>query len=142
LYDLHGIVEMKEELPEFLESKLCEFDRAIGEIAKKKAYLIAKAMSSDYVASCRLQFLRAENYVPEAAADRFARYLQKKLEIFGKEKLVNDVGLRDFTMDDMEALRSGFAMLFDEKDRSGRVVIYMGKTDNVSLESRVSWKDV
>jgi hypothetical protein len=137
LNDLHGIADIPEEPPEVLAAKLSEMDQAIARIPIKTAYLFAMSLSNKYVSSLRLQFLRAEDYDPKNAAERMVRYFDTKCEIFGKDKLVKDVDLGDLSADDMTALQSGFMMLLDDKDRSGRVVMYSGATDKVSLESRV-----
>jgi hypothetical protein len=133
---------MIEESPEFLHTKLWEMDRAIVNIDSingKHAYTIAKSLSSNYVTGIRLQFLRAESYNPEKAAERCLRFLETKLEIWGQARLAKSLDLSDFSSEDMDAFKSGYAMLLDEKDRSGRAVLYMGVPENISLESRVRW---
>jgi hypothetical protein len=120
-----------------LTGKLSEITQAIDGIPIKTAYLFATSLSDKFVSSLRLQFLRAEDYDPRSAAERMVRYFDTKCEIFGKDKLVKDIELSDLSVEDMAALKSGFLMLLDDKDRSGRVVMYSGATDNVSLKSRV-----
>jgi hypothetical protein len=137
LHDLHGIADIPEESPEVLTVKLSEMNQATDRIPIKTAYLFAMSLSNKYVASLRLRFLRAEGYNPKNASERMVRYFDTKCELFGKDKLVKDVDLDDLSAEDMAALKSGFMMLLDEKDRSGRMVLYAGATDKVSLESRV-----
>jgi hypothetical protein len=115
-------------------------NQAIEHIPIKTAYLLAMSLSNKYVSNFRLHFLRAEDYDPKSAAERMVRYFDTKCEIFGKDKLVKDIDLGDLGAEDMAALKSGFVMILDDKDRSGRVIVYSGAADKVSLESRVGTK--
>ncbi|KAG7366859.1 hypothetical protein IV203_029529 [Nitzschia inconspicua] len=136
LHDLHGVIDLVEESQEFLDAKLFDMDQAFEKVASNHPYSLAKSLSIKYVSDLRLQFLRAESYNPENAVERLLRFLEAKLEIWGERKLAKDLELDDFSEDDMKAFKSGYAMLLDEKDRSGRVVLYLGATEDVSLDSR------
>jgi hypothetical protein len=126
LEDLHAIGSVPEESPEALKQSLDSMSEYIDLIDGKKAYTIAKSMSSNYVTNEKrlLQFLRAGNYDPQKAAERLVQYFEKKLHLFGKDKLVKDIHLNDLTLSDIQALKAGSHILLDEKDRSGRFVIY------------------
>jgi hypothetical protein len=58
------------------------------------------------------------------AARRIARYLKKKLELFGPDKLGKKIMLKDLNEDDMEIMRSGGIQPLPRKDRGGRVVLF------------------
>lgn len=122
--------------------KLADMTTEIDRISPKNAYLIAKALSPNYVTNekMRLQFLRAEKHDPKKAAERLVLFFERKMEIFGRDKLVKDIELSDFSEKELEDAKSGFMMLLDQKDRSGRTILFAGPTDGVSTASRVSGK--
>ena len=73
LEDLHAIGTVPEESPSALKESLEAMSHYIDKVENdKKAYLIAKSMSTNYVTNekRRLQFLRAENYDPKKATKR------------------------------------------------------------------------
>jgi hypothetical protein len=125
LEDLHAIASVPEESVSTVKESLEAMSHYIDIVDNKKAYLIAKSMSANYVTNekRRLQFLRAENYDPQKAATRLTQYFEEKLALFGTDNLVTDIHLTDLPPADVEALKNGSLMLL-EKDRSGRYVIY------------------
>ena len=71
----------------------------------------------------RLQFLRADNYDPAAAARRMIAFFQHKMHYFGKDKLVQDITLEDLSEEDMETLKSGIFLKLAWKDHAGRTIL-------------------
>ncbi|KAL3908133.1 MAG: hypothetical protein SGILL_008600, partial [Bacillariaceae sp.] len=142
LCDLHGVQEIPDESPEALTKKLADMANEIDRISPKNAYLIAKSLSPSYVTNekMQLQFLRADKYDPKKAAERLVLFMERKLDIFGRDKLVKDIDLSDFSAEELEDAKSGFMMLLDQKDRSGRTILFAGRTDGISTESRVRKK--
>jgi hypothetical protein len=62
LQDLPGVADVLEENPDFIKARLRELGVELEKIKSKKAYYIAKSISSNYVSNAkfRLQFLRAD----------------------------------------------------------------------------------
>lgn len=71
-----------------------------------------------------LRFIRAEQYDTRSAARRIVKHYEKKMELFGLEKLGTNIALDDFDQDDMKTLRSGGFQFLPSLDRAGRVVIF------------------
>jgi hypothetical protein len=124
LEDMHGVSTVLEEDPELITSKLLEIDMEITR-QRNKTYLLAERLSNSYVQNSdfRLMFLRADSLDVKAAAQRLFSFLEFKLQLFGKEKLVQDLTLADLNEDDMESLESGQLQEMAETDRAGRVIM-------------------
>ena len=91
LHEVHG-VEDDIETPELVRNSLQGLQKAIDtlkESANCDAYTLAESVSPDFVRSdrFRLMFLRALRFDCEAAALRLFAHFEKKLELFGEEKL-------------------------------------------------------
>mmetsp|Transcript_3928 Transcript_3928/g.5295 ORF Transcript_3928/g.5295 Transcript_3928/m.5295 type:complete len:294 (-) Transcript_3928:389-1270(-) len=72
----------------------------------------------------KLMFLRCEQFNADLAAKRFAKYWNKRIELFGDkafEPLTLDKALRD----DEAALSNGFIRLMPTKDNTGRPIIWI-----------------
>ena len=117
LEDVHGVSEIEEEDREVLDAKLKELDSEIGQ-RKNKAYQLAESYSKDYVTNrdFRLMFLRADSYEAKPAAQRMMKFFEYKLKLFGKEKLIKEITLRDLDKDDIDCLRSGAMQELLHKD--------------------------
>ena len=89
----------------------------------RSAYDRACSMSKEYVSTQLLACLRADEFNPKAAARRVLSHFQKKLELFGSERLLRDILLSDLEEDDMESLISGAVQFLGVKDRAGRLVM-------------------
>lgn len=142
LDDLHGVPTSSEETPHLRLERFQEMAKILEELPpeSKKAFLLAKSDSINYVTSERLwiRFLRAENFFAAGAARRLVRFFEHKLELFGRDKLVQDLTIEDFSEEDLEHLGSGFCHLLNERDRSGRAVIYSigSLAVNVPIQTR------
>jgi hypothetical protein len=125
LEDLHGIVQVTEEVPEVVERALQELDLELERKKRGTTYELAQSLNRAYVSHrpLRLQFLRADDMDPKAAADRLIKFFDNKRHLFGIDLLTKDIRLKDLDEYDMEALSSGFSQLAPEKDRAGRPVI-------------------
>ena len=71
-----------------------------------------------------LMFLRADDFQPPQAAIRMIHHFQKKLELFGPDKIARTILLSDLDDDDMESLLSGGIQILTKKDRATRAVIF------------------
>jgi hypothetical protein len=69
-----------------------------------------------------------------------AIFFQRKLELFGENKLVKKITLEDMDEDDMAAVKSGSVHFLSQKDRAGRPVFFSAqKYDNYKRwENQVS----
>ncbi|KAG7351821.1 hypothetical protein IV203_007869 [Nitzschia inconspicua] len=86
------------------------------------------AMHTDlqYVKDQRWKFLRAEDWNVDRAVERMSKFMELKLEAFGSERLCRELRLDDLTPQDMIWWReTGFLQVLDEKDRSGRQVVFL-----------------
>lgn len=131
LEDLHGVSgAVPHEDPEMLRGKLLDLDHELKKLldcsnGKGKAYRLAKSMDPSFVESVefRKSFLRADFYDTTAAAKRLSTYLKYKLDLFGPDKLVKEITLKDLSDDDMESLECGALQVLNETDQSGRAIL-------------------
>ena len=124
MYELHGVAEAVPEDPEFVSKKMEDMEAALHNIVSKEAYVMAEFQSPQYVHDhkFRLQFLRSESFDPKKAAKRMVVFFQKKLELFGPDRLMKDIKLSDMDAKDMKALESGCFQLLPARDRAGRAI--------------------
>jgi hypothetical protein len=129
LHDIHGVAEKVKETPQLLAKKLSELDAKIAIIRNSNstsvsAYMIAETMNSDYVKdnSFRLLFLRACHFDVDQACKRLLGHFEKKLELFGSQKLCKTITLDDLDANDMDCMNRGQSQLLPYRDRSGRAV--------------------
>jgi hypothetical protein len=124
-YDLHGVADVVEERPEFVDKCLADLESEICRLEhNKNAYEMAKKVNPEYICgrSFRLQFLRAECFLPKDAATRLVGFLEEKLLLFGPKPLARELLLSDLNQDDMVLLQSGFCSIVPLRDSAGRVV--------------------
>jgi hypothetical protein len=81
--------------------------------------------SSDYVTDrrFRLQFLMADSFDPQAAAERLVNYFESKMVSFGPNKLTTELKLDDLDEGDIKCLEIGIVQRVISKDHTGRVVV-------------------
>ena len=127
LYDIHGVLELPKEEPDFVSKCLQELDKEIYGHSHndKTAYELAETQNYEYVSSerFRLKFLRAENFNPRLAAQRLIKFFASKLHLFGPDCLTRDIGLNDLSEDDEKSIEAGLLQLLPLRDRAGRAVI-------------------
>jgi hypothetical protein len=125
-HDIHGVAEIIEETPEFVEIKLKELELELAKIPIKDAYNQAKEKSQEYVTSIRqcLMFLRADRFDAREAAARMVRYYEEKLHMFGNEPLARDLLMSDLNEEERSSLKSGYIQLLPLRDRAGRAIIF------------------
>jgi hypothetical protein len=70
-----------------------------------------------------LQFLRAEQYDTKHAARRILRHFEKKLDLFGPEKLGKSITMDDLDHDDLDCLTAGGFQPMGV-DAQGRTVVF------------------
>ena len=143
MHDLHGVSDIVVEDKAFVDSCLLRLDSEISRIGEKDAYLLAESANSSYVGdrSLRLKFLRADSFDPKLAAERYVKWFENKLELFGSEMLTRDIKMSDLSESEVRSLETGYIQILSERDRAGRAIICAvrsGMTENLPLESRVS----
>ena len=124
-HDVHGVSDVIEELPEFLDSRLEQLEVEISNVSKKDAYQLANSMNPEYVRnrSFRLMFLRCDRFNPRKAATRIVNHFEWKLELFGPFKLVRDIVQDDLEPQELEILRSHHFQVHPLRDSSGRAML-------------------
>mmetsp|Transcript_16310 Transcript_16310/g.39804 ORF Transcript_16310/g.39804 Transcript_16310/m.39804 type:complete len:562 (-) Transcript_16310:77-1762(-) len=123
---LHGVAHQITEEPALIDNALGELDDCLTTIKKEgTAYETAENMSNDYVSdrAFRLMFLRGNRYDAKASADQMLRFFEAKQSLFGTEKLVKDITMKDLSEDDLACLRAG-ALQHTGHDRSKRGIIF------------------
>ena len=141
--DIHAIPEDNDEDPALVDRSLGLLEEEIGKRSDAEAYLAARALNPDYVGNrdFRLLFLRTDRFDAQKAALRMVRHFQIKLDLFGRDKLGQEITQDDLNKEDMEALNDGACQLLSTRDRGGRaIVLFSASHSNAafSLKSRVS----
>ena len=144
--DLHGVADVVEEGPAFVDKCLADLEIEICKLQdNKNAYEMAKKVNPEYICGrgLRLKFLRAERFVPKDAATRLVSFLEEKLKLFGPKSLARELSLSDLNQDDMVLLRSGFSSIVPLRDSAGRAVTLFVPVfrREATLEIRVRTKD-
>ena len=146
-YDLHGVADVVEETPGFVDQCLTDLESEICKLEdnQKNAYEMAKKANPGYICgrSFRLKFLRAECFVPKDAATRLVGFLQLKLKLFGPKPMARELLLSDLNHDDMIVIRSGFLSIVPLRDSAGRAltVIVPFFRPEAALETKVRSND-
>lgn len=135
------------ENPAFLSLKFIEFDSEIETIEFAadsfgfghrnfglKAYQLARDQNKAFVDNpqFKIGFLRAERYHPKQAVYRMFRYLEEKYDMFGSEKLTNDICLEDLGEDGKRYLEIGGLQILPKRDKAGRLIVLAG--DSIKKE--------
>jgi hypothetical protein len=129
LEEIHGVAKIQEETPEFVSDRISGLDEAILEIPKHRRKALDRAIflkpSIQNDERFKLLFLRTEYFDCKKAANRMNRYFQRKLYLFGEEKLVKDITLDDLEETDIEVgFKSGCCVELPKRDRSGRPMAF------------------
>ncbi|CAJ1969772.1 unnamed protein product [Cylindrotheca closterium] len=126
LDDIHCVGRALEEVPETKARLLKELDRLVQD-ERNPIYEIALKQNRAYVEdpSFRLRFLRCNMYDVHRSVRQMMAFLQHKATYFGDAKLALDIVLDDLNDDAMELLSSGLFHIQEERDRNGRVVLYL-----------------
>ena len=134
--------EFDESDPQVVQEHLESLERELKRNKDKPSYRLAVLMNESYVTNpeFRLQFLRADRFNASAAAKRMARFFEKKLEIFGQDRLVRDITQEDLSEEDLDVLRCGRYTVLPKPDRAGRPVLFLRQRifpSQASIESMV-----
>jgi hypothetical protein len=123
--DVHGVAEPFKEEPGVLAQRLSILGWHLSTIRNKPAYDFALRQSPEYVRnrSFCLMFLRAAEFDALKAAHKMVAHFELKLELFGREKLVQVITYDDLDEDDRDFLQSGAIQILPTKDRAGRPIL-------------------
>jgi hypothetical protein len=125
--DIYGQVHPVE-TPELIAQKQLEFETEIEKLAADTKHNLLQAqkqcpelLTHDF----KLMFLRCEVFNADLAATRYAKYWDKRVEIFGTKKAFMPLTLSKALKDDIVALSTGYFSLTGSKDTSGRSIIFI-----------------
>ena len=149
LGDLHGVERSPIEDKAFIDKCLVEIDASLTRMKTKSktktdsitdVYSLAESMSKEYVENraFRLKFLVAEEFKPEDAAERLVRFLELKRNLFGEEKLVQEITLEDFSKEDMRSLETGHVQVLPIHDMCGRSIVFGARSLRQNATNRQS----
>jgi hypothetical protein len=124
--EVHGVADVQEETPAFLEERLEQLDILIHRIRKKTAFDTALFLCPAQIRNrdFRLMFLRADDWDVSKASNKITQYFEHKLQLFGIGKLCKRITLDDLDEDDLEALQTGSMQYLPNKDQAGRPVLF------------------
>jgi hypothetical protein len=141
MYDLHAILNIKEETPEFCSSKLEELEKELSLNTCKPAFDMAFLQDPTYVQNrgFRLMFLRSDNFDAKKTAARLIRHFASKLELFGAPLLCKNITQDDLSEGELECLYSGYLQQLPFRDRAGRIVLVLNPnvSPNQPVEDKV-----
>ena len=151
LGDLHGVERSPIEDKAFIDKCLVEIEASLTRMKTKTksktktdsridVYSFAESMSKEYVENraFRLKFLVAEEFKPEDAAERLVRFLELKRNLFGEEKLVQEITLEDFSKEDMRSLETGHVQVLPIHDMCGRSIVFGARSLRQNATNRQS----
>jgi len=103
-----------------------------------KSYSSGGGCTSSYIneKKFRLRFLRCELFHVRKAAERYIKYLDFLVEVYGEYALRRPIRMSDLTNEEMQFLREGQHQILPYVDRSGRRIIGIipKKVKNVSKQ--------
>ena len=127
--EIHGIVQIPDEEPEFVDKCLKQMEDEIQKVKKRAMYNKANFLAPTKVKDrdFRLMFLRATSFDPRAAAKRIILHFEYKAILWGENKVAKQITLDDLDEDDLAALAGGSFQLLPGKDMAGRGVGFIAR---------------
>jgi hypothetical protein len=122
--EIHGVIDIPKETPDFVNGCLDQMEEEINKIKKRAAYNKAHFLAPSMVKSrkFRIMFLRATSFDPRLAAKRIVVHFEYKAELFGDDKVAQQLTLDDLDDDDLASLEGGSFQLLPGTDTAGRSV--------------------
>jgi hypothetical protein len=111
-----------EEAPIRLEDKLTSMDLEIQSLPPGQGRDLILGTALGQARDCRLAFLRASMYNPREAVRRLSKHLECKVALFGRDKVEEQIFLKDLSDDDLVTLKCGAMQFLPQTDRGGRLV--------------------
>jgi hypothetical protein len=155
LHDIHGVAPTLPETTDLITETLKQLYLYLEAHAPStSAYRMALQDKPSHDATCSssssfifdpsfgLLFLRSEQFNVAAAANKLQRFLQIKLELFGRSKLCQPhITLEDLDDEALRCLENGHFQLLPIRDRAGRAVFcfpgHIQETDT-TIQAEVS----
>lgn len=127
LAEVHGIVRKKDEIEEdspFMDAILKRMETHLLLIKRGTSYERAETLNRAYVLnrSFRISFLRSNRYDPKSSAEQMVRFFELKEELFGIDKIVQEILIEDLDSSDIMCLESGCCQVLPRTDRASRRV--------------------
>uniref|UniRef100_A0A6V2CPB1 CRAL-TRIO domain-containing protein n=1 Tax=Ditylum brightwellii TaxID=49249 RepID=A0A6V2CPB1_9STRA len=127
------------ETKDLIDTSITQLDDVVSNVLDdgvKSGLKMAQQKCPEFVNSKehKLMFLRSELFDVQPAAERYAKYWNKRIELFGEEKACKPIlSLNDALQDDESALNVGFIKLLDGvTDDRGRALMWI---DPANLDS-------
>jgi hypothetical protein len=141
--EIHGVDETIQESPEILELGLGNLELEFQNIRRRNV-LIHDLMNTlppttiQYLSSTkfRLQFLRADLFDIDKAAQRMVNYILYVKEMFGVQCLARPLVMDDLDKEDLACLKGGVFQFLPSRDVAGRIVLV--HRPQAKIEDRVS----
>ena len=139
------------ETPSLISDSLAKFESVLDAVDSdvKGGYLLAKEKCPTLCNDAfKLIFLRCEVFNVDRAVDRFVKYWNTRVEVFGEEKACLEMSLDGAMKDDVTALQLQYLQVAKETDNDGRAILLFDfnkeADEGVSSESllRVVWYQV
>ena len=139
------------ETPALIRDSLAKFESVLDAVDSdvKGGYLLAKEKCPTLCNDAfKLIFLRCEVFNVDRAVDRFVKYWNTRVEVFGEEKACLEMSLDGAMKDDVTALQLQYLQVAKETDNDGRAILLFDfnkeADEGVSSESllRVVWYQV
>jgi hypothetical protein len=130
VYDeIHGVADVIEETPQFVSTSLFKMREELARLPRRSRIILDRAvfLKPGIVIDDRfhMMFLRACRFDPKEAAHKMSRFFVHKLELFGDEKLVQDITLDDLGEYEMQHMYDGVIQFPRINDRGMRAQYYM-----------------
>jgi hypothetical protein len=128
LWEIHGVADLIEETPEYVEAKRKQLSQALlmSDTYGTAAYSKALRQDASFVHSAQFQlpFLRCEQWNPEHAAHKILDFFEIKLRLFGESKLTkHPITVSDLDKESKKCLDGGFFQLLPARDVAGRAIM-------------------
>lgn len=126
--EIHGVVEVIPETPEFIDSKIKDMVESLEYIpshekdAWQRAVFLRPSLAHDrrWFLTC----LRARRFKPREAARLLANYYENKRKLFGDELLPHRVTWKDLTPQEKHILAGDRAyQVFSHREKTGRPIV-------------------
>ena len=123
-------ISVYDETEEFVKQSIKDMDEEIRKIRLRSCFDRAKFLAPHLVndTDFRLMFLRATTFNPRRAAQLIVRFYDFKVKLFGDDKLIKKITVKDdFDEDDIAAFESGAFQILPCPDTYGRRISFFNK---------------
>jgi hypothetical protein len=109
---------------------------ATKQTSNADVYLMAESISPAFVQNEKFRrlFLRSMRFDVQKTTLRLYAHFQKKLELFGLDKLCEKITLDDLSENDMRTLKNGQTQLLPDRDCSGRAIFFQAHSHMIFRE--------